>query len=683
MRGRLKAFVTLLCLATASLCALISQSWAASAALKWKYQAGDIYFSPAIGSNGAVYVLSADSYLYAVGPDGTLKWKHQTGSEYTAISQSQIGLAVGPDGTVYAGPFEGILYAISSTGTLKWKYDTGIMSFSYPSVGSDGTVYMGSWDGLHALDSGGSLKWKFSTGSSVNYHPAVGPDGTVYVGGFDSDKCLFAVNSDGALKWKYKTESLVLSSPAVGPDGVIYAGTSDKNLHAVNPDGTLKWKFAMDGITQSLPVIGPDGVIYVGAYDNYLYALNPDGTLKWKYKPDDAALAPFPSIGRDGSIYAAFNTRSLYALNPDGTLKWTYETGLTLDFLHATPAVGRDGTIYAGSAMGSQSYLYAISDSEITLAEGLDVWNDWFAVDVKETPMVGDFNGDGRTDIITFTRDNPSAVGDVYVSLSNGEGFSGNDKWNDWFAIDQDETIVIGDFNGDGKDDIATWLGKSTKQIYVATSHGSGMNESALWLDKIGDSFDDVLKAADADGDGKRDLVLFSRHGGQVYVALSTGAGFDSPQVWHTFFAVSTYERPEAGDVDGDGRADIITFASDSPTAQGDVYVALSTGSKFGDGQTSDKWNDWFAVDSAQKIRVGDMNGDGTTDFGTFLPDPNNQVYAVYSRGSYMSENYLVTSDFPETSTDQPFLGDANGDGKADLFLFRQGEGKVYVMLTP
>jgi hypothetical protein len=295
--------------------------------------------------------------------------------------------------------------------------------------------------------------------------------------------------------------------------------------------------------------------------------------------------------------------------------------------------------------------------------------------------MVGDFNGDGKADAITFTRDNPSAVGNVYVALSDGARFGNNTRWNDWFAPNQEETVVVGDFNGDGMDDIATWLGKSTKQIYVATSYGSGMSTAALWLNGIGDNSDDVLKAADVNGDGKCDPVLFSRHTGKVYVALSNGNGFESPQVWHSWFAVSTYERPETGDVDGDGRADVITFTTDSPTAQGDVYVALSTGSKFGDGQSSSLWSNWFAVDPTQKVKIGDIDGDGRADFATFLPVPYNQVYAVYSQGNSVSENYLIASSFPGTSADQPFPADVNGDGKADLVLFRQAEGKVYVML--
>jgi hypothetical protein len=314
------------------------------------------------------------------------------------------------------------------------------------------------------------------------------------------------------------------------------------------------------------------------------------------------------------------------------------------------------------------------------------IWHAWFAVDTLETPYVGDFNGDGKTDIITFTRQNPSAVGDVYVALSDGRKFGSNAKWNDWFAITTDETVVIGDYDGDGKDDIATWLGKSTRQVYVALSTGSGMAPASVWLSSIGADPSDVPLAGDANGDGRKDLILFARKQGKVYVALSDGSRFAAPTVWHGFFAVSTYERPRVADVDGDGKADIVTFATDSPTAFGDVYVSLSDGTRFvdknGAPNSSDKWHDWFAIRPTEQVRVGDLDADGREDFYTFLPPPFAQCYTVLSRGTSMADNALWPESVGPDARDVPYVGDADGDGRADVIVFAQGEGKVYVSLA-
>ena len=334
-------------------------------------------------------------------------------------------------------------------------------------------------------------------------------------------------------------------------------------------------------------------------------------------------------------------------------------------------------------SFGNISKKYSDVPVVIGVDPSLTTWSNWFAVDSKETPMVGDFNGDGKTDIITFTRDNPNAIGDVYVSLSDGSKFGYNTKWSDWFAINSNEEVVIGDFDGDGYDDIATWLKDNTKQIYVALSYGSGMYESHNWLDSLGFNSSDLLFTGDANGDGRDDLILFARELGKVYVAKSYGSGFYPPEIWHNFFAVSTYERPRVGDINGDGKVDIITFASDSPSAQGDVYVAISDGNHFGDSYNSTKWHDWFGVQQKEIIKVGDRDGDGKDDFFTFMTPPSGQVYNVLSRGTSMGDNIEYNSSGIATlSTDLPFLGDANGDGREDIIVFSQSEGKVHVRLS-
>ena len=166
--------------------------------LKWKYKTeGDIHSSPAIGSDGTIYVGSEDSYVYALNSDGTLKWKYQIKSSVRSSP------AIGSDGTIYIGSWNGYVYALNSDGTLKWKYKIGDYSwpsppnvYSSPAIGSDGTIYIGSWNGyVYALNSDGTLKWKYKIGDYVWSSPAIGSDGTIYIGSYDN--YLYALGGSG------------------------------------------------------------------------------------------------------------------------------------------------------------------------------------------------------------------------------------------------------------------------------------------------------------------------------------------------------------------------------------------------------------------------------------------------------------------------------------------------------
>jgi Zn-dependent metalloprotease len=385
-----------------------------------------------------------------------------------------------------------------------------------------------------------------------------------------------------------------------------------------------------------------------------------------------------------------------YSVGQTGVPGWAHEL---FNFKELTGVLGQPQVWFAFQFYSDevQEYEGAYVDNftlhKSTVSRPQSVWHPFFAVNTLETPYVGDFNGDGKTDLITFTRQNPAAFGDVYVSLSNGSAFVDkngtpglSDKWQDWFAINTSEQVVIGDYDGDGKDDIATWLGTTTKQVYVAISFGNGMGAERVWVNSIGFDPTDVLEAGDANGDGRADLILFARKQGKVYVALSNGTSFGTPTQWHSFFAVSTYERPRVADVTGDGRADVVTFATDSPTAFGDVYVATSDGSKFVDlngvANSSSKWADFFAIRPTEEVRIGDLDGDGKDDFYTFLPPPFAQCYTVLSQGQSMGPNVLWREAVAPLSTDKSYVGDVNGDGKADIIIFAQSEGKVYVSLA-
>ncbi|WP_452101231.1 FG-GAP-like repeat-containing protein [Catellatospora bangladeshensis] len=289
-----------------------------------------------------------------------------------------------------------------------------------------------------------------------------------------------------------------------------------------------------------------------------------------------------------------------------------------------------------------------------------------------------DFSGDGKDDIVTF---NLGSLNDVYVATSTGTAFAGTSiKWNDFFGL-SGEKLLTGDFNGDGKDDIITFVGGTTGtnagDVYVGLSTGTGFLGGAKWHDWFAPGAE-VPAVGDVNGDGRDDIITFTHDTqGDVYVALSTGTGFGAGVKWHEYFSIPG-EHPAVGDVNGDGRDDIITFTQ-GPATAADVIVALSTGAGFG---ASQKWHDLFAV-GAEQPRVGDVNGDGKDDIVTFTCNADADVYAAVSNGSSFVGTTVKWNDFFCLAGEFPYLGDYNGDGKDDIIVFSKGTtNDVYVGLS-
>ncbi|RAN94385.1 hypothetical protein GAR05_04907 [Micromonospora saelicesensis] len=285
-----------------------------------------------------------------------------------------------------------------------------------------------------------------------------------------------------------------------------------------------------------------------------------------------------------------------------------------------------------------------------------------------------DVTGDGRDDIVTFTQ---NALADVYVGTSTGGSYTGiSAKWNDFFSLGG-ETASTGDVNGDGRDDVVTFAHSNTGDVYVALSTGTSFGAGLKWHDWFAPGAE-IGAVGDVNGDGRDDIVAFTHNpAGDVYVALSTGTGFGAALKWHEFFSPFG-EFPALGDVNGDGRDDLITFTQGPATAS-DVIVALSNGSSFGAAQ---KWHDLFAV-GAELPRVGDVNGDGRDDIVTFTCDPNADVYVATSTGTGFAGTTVKWHDYFCLAGEFPYLGDANGDGTDDLIVFTKGAtNDVHVALS-
>jgi outer membrane protein assembly factor BamB len=343
-----------------------------------------ILSSPAVGSDGTIYVGSYDQALHAIdSATGLRKWRFSVApSNFTQVAYIYSTPAVAADGTIYfgteqqnfmTGAFSGNFYAVNPDGTQKWKFAAGDPVYSDPAVDADGTIYFGCYDRhLYALEPNGQLKWRFLAGGNIFSDPSVAADGTIYFG--CDDHQLYSLSTAGTLRWSIPTGAAITASPAIGLDGTIYIGSIDNNLYAIRPDGTTNWVFQTGANVNSSAAIGRDGTIYFGSDDQRLYAMRSDGTEKWRYTAP-AAIRSSPAIAGDGTIYFGAEDGLVYAIDSNGGFMWSFSTG---DYVFASPAIGTNGAIHVASADG---YVYALSGTV-----GLAV-SDWpmFRHDVSHT----------------------------------------------------------------------------------------------------------------------------------------------------------------------------------------------------------------------------------------------------------------------------------------------------------
>jgi outer membrane protein assembly factor BamB len=88
--------------------------------------------------------VNSDGCLWAINPTGDLKWRYIIDSTLRVFSPASP--AVGSDGTIYIGTKDRGLIALNADGSLRWEADIDSEIFSSPAIGSDGTVYVGSLD---------------------------------------------------------------------------------------------------------------------------------------------------------------------------------------------------------------------------------------------------------------------------------------------------------------------------------------------------------------------------------------------------------------------------------------------------------------------------------------------------------------------------------------------------------
>ncbi len=288
---------------------------------------------------------------------------------------------------------------------------------------------------------------------------------------------------------------------------------------------------------------------------------------------------------------------------------------------------------------------------------GLTVSSTW-------NTLAGDFNGDGLTDLASFER----PTGTWKVSLSQRTGFAPAVQWVTGFG--PDKTPIVGDWNQDGRADIGaydagTWQflqsdGKSFQSMtparfetspgipFTGDFNGDGATDigtynTSSWSFALhrGNTFVVIPSmttawggseyqplTGDFNGDGLTDIAIVSLATGGVDIRLSDGSGWLGPQTWIKDFGPNTAHL--AADLNGDGLSDVAYYNWPS----GQTIYAPSTGlpPPAGNGFAAPRVADHPALTLrtlTTQLEPADFNGDGLVDPSVFDPTSGKGEVAV------------------------------------------------------
>ena len=270
----------------------------------WEFPTGSaISSSPAVDRNGTIYIGTLDGKLYAVRPEGTQKWSYDDvppdGSVHStpAISQDERTVYFGYAHTC-GGPGENpcpkpprdfFLVAVNTaTGALRWQFPIDGQIWGSPMVSPyDGSIVFPTFnqDGpnyVYSVSPSGSENWRYQTDSFSNGIPSIGPDGTIYIGNFiggaDSNSNLYAINSDGSLKWEFKTLTTNINYQSgvtlINGGKTLLFGTYTGEIYALDADDmSIQWTYLAGNIVQSSIAVSPDGQIFFGDWNGVAHSI--------------------------------------------------------------------------------------------------------------------------------------------------------------------------------------------------------------------------------------------------------------------------------------------------------------------------------------------------------------------------------------------------------------------------
>lgn len=294
--------------------------------------------------------------------------------------------------------------------------------------------------------------------------------------------------------------------------------------------------------------------------------------------------------------------------------------------------------------------------------------------------VVGDFNGDGKPDVVTFNDSDPSATADsVSVFLNTGNGtFAAPTVFEAGGTTPT--AMATGDFNGDGKLDIAVLEYDSSSQPLLGILLGNGDGTFQPVITSSTNNFGMWMAAADLNGDGKTDLIMLANGPeGSAEVFLSNGDGtFTAGQVYDSGGRGSA--AVAVGDVNGDGKPDMLIANQcepdggglyDNNCANGAIGILLGNG----DGTFNPAPSQVVTDGNLQSMSLADLKADGKLDA---VATTETGVAVLLGNGDGTFQPPTIYATLEAVQNVQLAIADLDGDGGLDIV---QPSGSQFAIL--